>query len=120
MVCYVVYILVPFVVVQILFHSSSLSVLVVEASWSWCEIGMLASIVRSVVASLTKESAFSFPSIPWCDGIQVIIICLWSLVSSVYVCFLNHLHDFVLFNGFDGTGVCYRVYRSQGICVDYR
>ena len=78
-------ILVLFVVVEILFHSS-LSALVVEASRSWCWIGMLDSFVRSVVASLTKESAFSFPSIPWCDGIQVIIICLWSLVSSVYVC----------------------------------
>ena len=41
--------------------------------------------VRSVVAFLAKESGFSFPSIPWYDGIQVIIICLWSLVSSVYV-----------------------------------
>ena len=56
-----------------------------ETNRSWCAIGMLDSFVRSVVASLTKESAFSFPSIPWCDGIQVIIICLWSLVSSVYV-----------------------------------
>ena len=77
-------ILVLFVVVQILLHSS-LSALVVEASRSWCGIGMLDSFVRSVVASLAKESAFSFSCIPWCDGIQVIIICSWSLVSSVYV-----------------------------------
>ena len=34
---------------------------------------------------LAKESAFSFPSVPWCDGIQMVIICLWSLVSLVYV-----------------------------------
>ena len=83
------WILVLFVVVQILFHSS-LSALLVEASRSWCGI---------------KKSAFSFPSIPWCDGIQVIIIRLWSLVS-----FLNHLYDFVLFNRID---VCYRVYRRN-------
>ena len=57
-------ILVLFVVVQILFHSS-LSALVFEASRSWCGIGMLASFVRSVVTFLVKESAFSFPSIPW-------------------------------------------------------
>ena len=64
-------ILVLHVVVQILFHSS-FSALVVEASRCWCGIGMLASFVRSlVVASLAKESAFSFPPIPWCDGIQV-------------------------------------------------
>ena len=44
-------ILVLFVVVQILFHSS-LSALVVEASGSWCAIGMLDSFVRSVVAFL--------------------------------------------------------------------
>ena len=62
------WILVLFVVVEILFHSS-LSALVVEASsHSWCGIGMLVSFVWSVVASLAKESAFSFPSIPWCDG----------------------------------------------------
>ena len=77
-------ILVLFVVVQILFHSS-LSALVVEAGRFLCEIGMSASFVRSVVASLAKESAFSFHSIPWCNGIQAIIVCLWSLVSSVYV-----------------------------------
>ena len=69
-----------FVVVQILFHSP-LSALVVEASRFWCGIGMLASFVRSVVASLAEESAFSFP---WCDRIQAIIICLWSLESSVF------------------------------------
>ena len=69
-------ILILFVIVQILFHSS-LFALVVEASRSWCGIGMLASFVRSVVASLAKESALSFPPIPWCDGIQMIIICLW-------------------------------------------
>ena len=51
-------ILVLFVVVQIL------PALVVEASRSWCGIGMLASFVRSVVASLAKESAFSFSSVP--------------------------------------------------------
>ena len=57
---------VPFV--QILFDSS-LFALVVEASGSWCRIGML---------------AFLFPSVPWCDGIQVmIIICLCSLVHLV-------------------------------------
>ena len=71
-----------FVVVQILFHSS-LSTLVVEASRSWCGIGMLASFVWSVVAS--RESAFSSPSTPWYNGIQVTIICSWSLVSSMYV-----------------------------------
>ena len=74
-------ILVLFVVVQILFHFS-LSALVVESSRSWCGIGMFDSFVRSVVASLTKESTFSFPFISWCEGIQM-IICLWSLVSSV-------------------------------------
>ena len=73
-----------YLIVQILFHSS-LSALVVEAGRSWCGIGMLDSFVPSVVASLAKESAFSFLSIPWCGGIQVIIICLWSLVSSMYV-----------------------------------
>ena len=51
-------ILVLFVLVQILFHSS-LSALVVEADRSWCEIGTFASFVRSVVASLAKELAFS-------------------------------------------------------------
>ena len=55
-------ILVVFVVVQILFHSS-FSALVVEASRSWCGIGMLDSFFRSVAASLAKESAFSFPSV---------------------------------------------------------
>ena len=69
-------ILVLFVVVQILFHSS-LSALVVEASRSWCGIGMLDSFVRSVVAS------FSFPSIPWCDGL--IIICLWCMFPEPFV-----------------------------------
>ena len=69
-------ILVLFVVVQILFHSS-LSALVVEASRFWRGIGMLDSFVRSVVASLAKESAFSFPSIPWCEGLQMIIICCY-------------------------------------------
>ena len=49
-------ILVLFVVVQILFHSS-LSALV--TSRSWCRIGILDSFVWSVVASL----AFSFSSI---------------------------------------------------------
>lgn len=77
-------ILILFVVVQILFHSS-LSDLIVEASRFWCGIGMLVSFVRSVVAALSNVSAFSFPSFPWCEGIQVIIICLWSLVSSVYI-----------------------------------
>ena len=62
--------MVLFVLVQILFHSS------LSASRSWCGIGMLASFVWSV---------FSFSSIPWCDRVQVITICLWSLVSSVYV-----------------------------------
>ena len=47
-------ILVLFVLVQILFHSS-LSALVVEADRSWCEIGTFASFVRSVVASLAEE-----------------------------------------------------------------
>ena len=39
------------------------------------------------------------------------------VVGKFGVRFLNHLYDFVLFGG---IGVCYRVYRSQGICVDYR
>ena len=76
---------------------------------SWCEIGMLASFVRSVVASLAKKSAFSFPSIPWCDPGNYY---LFMVVGKFGVCFLNHLYDFVLFGD---IGVCYRVYRSQGV-----
>ena len=41
--------------------------------WDWD-----AGFVCSVVASLAKELAFSFSSIPWCDRIQAIIVRLWS------------------------------------------
>ena len=65
-----------------LLHSSFFA-LVVDVSRSWCVIGICWLCLS--VASLDKESAVSFPSIPWCDGIRVIIIYLWSLASSVYV-----------------------------------
>ena len=60
-------ILLLFVVVHILFHSS-LSDLVVEDSRPCYGIGMGVSVVRSVVASLAQVPAFSFPSIPSVRG----------------------------------------------------
>ena len=38
------------------------------------------------------------------------------VVGHFSVCFLNHLYDYIYFVLF---GICYRVYRSQGICVDW-
>ena len=67
--------LVLFVVVQILFHSSRLALVV--------DLGVGLGCWLRLFGLLFASLAFSFPSIPWCDGIQVIIICLWSLVSSV-------------------------------------
>ena len=42
---------------------------------------------------------------------------LFMVVGKFGVCFLNYLYDFALFGH---IGVCYRVYQSQRICVDYR
>ena len=65
--------------------------------WDWD-----AGFVCSVVASLAKELAFSFPPIPRCDGDPGDYY-LFMVVGKFRVCFLNHLYDLVLFGG---IGVC--------------
>ena len=45
---------------------------------------MLASFVRSVVASLVKESEFSFPSVPWCENLKIIPLSLLTFVRSFF------------------------------------
>ena len=101
------WILVLFVVVQILFHSS-LSALVVGASRSWCGTGILDSFVQSVLASLGKKSA-SFYSLVWRDlGDYYLFI----VVGKFRICFLNNLYDFVFFGGITVDYLFSWMYRS--------